>query len=266
MISIIIPYNNLRIYKKMAEKSVRIQKSPYQLIALDNRKGRFSSASQALNYGALQADREFLMFCHQDVSFFSNNWLERAYKYLKSLPNLGIAGVAGARKGDKAKERHLISNITDDLPPQRKDHFVLNKPEKVQTVDECLFFIPKDVFRKHQFDESTFQDWHMYAVDYSLEMRKMGLDVYVLPLKLYHLSGGEKKRNLFLERYSDSYYFSLKKLTKKYRRNFKRIYTTCGAWNSREPMFLQKYPVKQICKSITNLIKQKILTIKKRMI
>lgn len=248
----------------MAEKSIQAQKFSYQLIALDNRKGRFLSASQALNYGALKADREFLMFCHQDVSFSSEDWLERAYEYLKSLSNLGIAGVAGARMGDRANQRHIISNMTDDVPPQRKDHFVLDKPEEVQTVDECLFFIPKTVFQKHQFDEAACPGWHMYAVDYSLEINKMGLDVCVLPLELYHLSGGRKVRNIFLERFSDSYYFSLKKVTRKHKKNFKRIYTTCGVWDLRKPIFLQKYPFNQIFKSLINLVKQKILMIKKR--
>ena len=264
MISIVCIYNEKNIFKRMVEKSLSNQSVEFELILIDNTLGIYKSATEALNNGARRARGEFIMFIHYDVEFSSRTWLEEAEKYLMSLPNLGIAGIAGARKGTSAGDREIVSNITDSEPPQRIGHVSLTEPERVHTLDECLFIIPRTVFKKLPFDEKVCNDWHLYAVDYCLSVKKIGLEVFALPLEIYHKSQGSRVFSCLYERYPDSYYRVLKRVLKKYKRDFKTIYTTCGTWDSSKIVFFQKYKPEQLICSAKRKIREAIKILKGR--
>jgi hypothetical protein len=86
------------------------------------------------------------------------------------------------------------------------------------------------VFKKHQFDETVCSGWHFYAVEYCLRLQEAGLGVYVLPLLLHHASLGSQ----------DSTYFrALKPVLARHRKGYGKIYTTCGCWSTRTPVWLQ---------------------------
>ena len=53
MISLVCCYNNLQQYKDM-QKSLENQTVEYELIGIDNRKGKYQSAAAALNVGGGQ--------------------------------------------------------------------------------------------------------------------------------------------------------------------------------------------------------------------
>ena len=70
-----------------------------------------------------------------------------------------------------------------------------------------------------EFDERTFDGWHCYGVDFCLSVRQMGLKPYVIPAFVYHRS---------LRRNADQLLRYQKRLYDKHRKNYTRIYTTCG--------------------------------------
>ena len=228
MISIVCTYNNEKILNDYLLKSLKNQTVDYELIAVDNIKGIFKSAAEALNYGGRKAKGKYIMFVHQDVDLCSSTWLEEAEKMLDSIPSLGIAGVAGmkAKKG-------VLTLIEHGEPPRWAGSILIKKPEEVQTLDECLFIIPKSVFKSLQFDEKICGDWHLYAVDYCLSVKRMGHDVYVIPMYVYHLSTGTKPKNklqivLDLGPLPKGYYLTMKKLLQKHKDYYKWIYATGG--------------------------------------
>lgn len=53
MISLVCCYNNLQQYKDM-QKSLENQTVEYELIGIDNRKGKYQSAAAALNVGGAE--------------------------------------------------------------------------------------------------------------------------------------------------------------------------------------------------------------------
>ncbi|MEN6553018.1 MAG: glycosyltransferase, partial [Methanobacterium sp.] len=162
MISIICVYNNEESLENHLLKSLNVQKVHYELIFLDNSNGKFSSASEALNYGGNKAKGEYLMFVHQDYDLESDTWLADAEEIINNLENVGIVGVAGKY------DRNMISNITTGVPPVLAGPIQIKEPKKVQTLDECLIIIPKKVFEEIQFDEDVCDNWHLYATDYCL--------------------------------------------------------------------------------------------------
>lgn len=228
MISIVCVYNDKNILENFLLKSLKNQTAKFELILLDNRQEQFKSAAEALNYGGEQAKGKYLMFVHQDVDLYSNTWLEEVKKILDKLPNLGIAGVAGKSKNKEG----VITNIKHGSPPRFAGKIQFEKLTKVQTVDECLIIIPKSLFTKLQFDENTCNDWHLYAVDYCLNVQKIGFNSYVIPMFIYHKSPGYSM--------SEQYHKTLKKILKKYRNYYAMVYTTMGNWSTRYPLSIKR--------------------------
>ena len=231
MISIICVYNNEGILKENLLDTLSRQSAEYELVRLDNRSGDFKSAASALNKGASQAKEMYLMFVHQDVALGSPDFLKDAERMMEALPKAGIAGVAG-----RLDRSGVLTNMTHGTPPTPAGHMRIDKPEKVQTVDECLFIVPRAVFDKLQFDERACFDWHLYAVDYSLSALKLGYEVYVLPLEAHHQSGGASM--------SKMYHRTLSRVAAKHRGRFPWIHTSLGSWRTRIPVSLQLFSIR----------------------
>lgn len=83
----------------------------------------------------------------------------------------------------------------------------------------------------YKFDEVICPKWDLYVVEYCLTMKKNDVNCYVIPLSIIHKSTGAVSKN---------YFYTLKKVLKKHE-DLKQVYTTCGNWNSKYPLFLQKY-------------------------
>lgn len=213
--TVVCIYNNEEILNDYLAKGLAIQDFPHQDIFIDNTKGRFTSAAQAFNSVIPNIQGEFAVFSHQDILFTSEDTLRQAYKMLKANKNLCVAGVAGVRDRTGIK-----TNIQHGSPPCNAGLQRLKAVERVQSVDECLFIVPKVLLLYLPFDEETCRGWHLYSVDYCLSAGKFA-DVVVLPLDLYHRSKGTL---------SDDYYKTLRKVTRKHSDHYKTIFTTTGIW------------------------------------
>ncbi|KAF5070942.1 glycosyltransferase [Methanobacterium subterraneum] len=229
MITVVCVYNNQEILDNLLLKSLKTQSLDYELILMDNTNNHFKSAAEALNQGAKKANGSYMMFVHQDIDLKSDEWLKNTESTLNSLDNLGVAGVAGVSPWD---EDEKISNIKQGSPPRRISDNHIETPQKVQTVDECLFIIPKSVFDILKFDEEVCDDWHLYAADYCLSAINMGLNVFVIPSEVYHSSPGNSM--------SDKYYTTLGNILKKHKKYHRFIFTTMGGWTSFYPLYIQK--------------------------
>jgi len=239
MISVVCVYNKKEILENYLLKSLKNQTTGFELILLDNRQRKFKSAAEAFNYGGEKAKGNYIMFVHQDIDLCSNSWLEEAEKFMDKLPNLGIAGIAGA------SEEGIITNIKHGIPSSPAGDIYITTPKEVQTLDECLIIIPKSIFNLLKFDEKVCNDWHLYAVDYCLSIKNLGYHVFVLPMYAYHLSSGlppksKLRKMVDLGPLPKSYYKTLRKVAKKHKSHFRKIYTTCGNWNTLLPLALQR--------------------------
>ena len=231
MISIICVFNDKDNLDEFLLDSLKDQSTEYELILLDNTKKQFINAAEALNYGGRKAAGDYLMFVHQDIDLIEDHWLEFAENVLDQIDNLGIAGIAGFP--EVKKNPVILSNSTDGIPPKSIGTSI-KQPKNVQTVDECLFFVPKSVFNKIQFDADTCSDWHLYAVDYCLSILKLDLSVFVIPCVVHHASRSDS--------FSEQYYLTLNELAKKHRHSYDKIFTTCGVWHTnRFRLFINIY-------------------------
>lgn len=242
IISIVCVYNNDEVLKTWLLKSLEAQNSVYEFIPINNNELHFKSAAQALNYGGKKAAGKYIMFVHQDIDLLSPSFLEDAEKLLDNISDVGVAGIIGMSwKGANHKSR-IRNVILEHENPITKFGEPIQTHEEVQTIDECLFFIPKDVFEKYPFDEVTCDNWHFYAVDYCLSIRYIGLKPYVLPIKVHHRSQGfyiKFTNGIKSIQYLREFSASLNKLINKHKKNNIIIYTTNGDYRTDINPYLQ---------------------------
>ena len=138
--------------------------------------------------------------------------------------NFLIAGVALARQSEGNKWRKdLFTNIrhgAERVHPWRSRR--MDSCLSGESLDECFFIIPRDVFSRRNFPEFS-NTWHLYAVEYSLwaNTQTKG-SVLGLPLELWHLSAGASM--------DWTYFVALRRLIKMYRGEIGMIYTPMGVW------------------------------------
>ena len=242
MISVICVYNNKRLLDDWLLKSLNNQSVKYELITLDNTSRQFKSAAQAYNHGGKKASGNHLMFVHQDVCLCPDSCLENTEEILDGLTNFGAVGAAGIAEGCK----RVFSNLRQGpslLEPLSFIH--IDSPAKVQTLDECLIIIPKSVFDTLSFDEKMCDDWHLYAVDYCLSAKKLGFDIYAIPMTIQHMSivNVAETTSQLIRRFGifpKGYYQTLKKILNKHRYFVKKIYPTTGNWRTGRFLVLQR--------------------------
>jgi hypothetical protein len=208
----IVIYNNLETLNNFFLKSInslKLQNYQFKFKLIDNTNNLYKSASQCFNDHLTQIDSDFIIFSHQDVFFYDNNFILNSLSFLKNNPN-SLVGAAGSKQG------LVYSNIKHGKGFDSAGIFI-NKATKVQTLDELVLVAKKDFFSRCIFDPITTFDWHFYVADLCLNASLNGFDSYVIPANMYHASKGQLSINFFL---------TLKKIILKYK-HINNISTTC---------------------------------------
>jgi GT2 family glycosyltransferase len=242
-LSVICVYNNKQILESFLLESLKKQNINYELILINNVNNEFTSAAKALNYAATKATGDYLLFVHQDIFFYDSNILKDLLYYAQSKPN-AIIGIAGTTENNE-----VLTNILHDIPPRPAGKRI-DGIHKVETVDECLFLIDRNIFNKIKFDENSINGWHLYAVDYCLEAKKYGYPSYVIGIdNIYHRSPGFS--------FNNQYFLILKQIIHKHRQ-IKYIYTTMGKWPTNTFKLNFKINLKKIKSKIKMVLFQKV--------
>jgi len=172
----------------------------YETVLVDNTGDEHSSAADALNHGAEQANGEYYVFVHQDVRFPSPNFLSDLRSSVEDLSSFGIAGLAGAKSTGRNYAQREVVNIYQGPDRERMHTNVSNLPERVSTLDELFFMIPGEVFERRQLNSRICDGWHLYAVEYCLWIaEETNLNSYILPIEGWHQSPGMTIRSDFYE-------------------------------------------------------------------
>ncbi|MDY4476095.1 MAG: glycosyltransferase [Roseburia faecis] len=240
MLSIICPYNDKKILKNALENSIQRQiDTEYELLTIDANEHGFTSAAETLNYIGKNANGDFLIFIHQDVIFEANNILKQVDTFCRKN-KFGIAGVAGCKKiNGKSKTITQIHQGMDHKNISSLKKY--NNPIEVDSLDECMLIIPKQIFNKYKFSDIG-RTWHLYGTDYSLNMLQHNYKVLLLPIDIWHLSDGASL--------NENYFDAMIKLAKIYRNDVSEIVTIYGIWPTKM--------IKLYCKCLYRKIRLRI--------
>lgn len=195
MISIIICSIKPDLLKSVKTNILETIGIKHEIIVINNNIDRLSIC-QAYNYGASKAKYTNLVFCHEDILFYTSNWGQILIEILNDT-GVGLIGVAGATFKSKyplswvsINPSYYRSNAFFDKPEVHKDKNI-NTLEEVAVVDGMFLSMSKDVWSKHEFNEKELKSFHLYDIDMSYQLFLAGYKIVVSnQISVQHLSKG----------------------------------------------------------------------------
>ncbi|HAM28250.1 MAG TPA: hypothetical protein DCP11_16575 [Microbacteriaceae bacterium] len=182
-VSIVCVFNDPDVLESCLARSVMagiVDAPQTEFLPVDNRDGEFSTAGAALNHGARLARNAVIIFVHQDVVLHSIAEMERAAGILVGQSEIGIIGAVGIDH-----RRHIVGRIRDRVVQIGESASV---PRDVDSVDEVLFMIRRELVLSSPLSEDPFLAWHAYGVEYSARVRRAGMRATAMDLGLTHNS------------------------------------------------------------------------------
>ena len=218
-ISLITVYNKKTLLDEMIDSARKQKNVEIDYVMIDNSSAEFSSAAQALNYGAGKSIGEVLVFLHQDIEFLADDVLEYIYDYAVENPNI-VFGAAGVEDKNFNKDTKILSSMLVGPKGKENKYNTIKVPTKAFTLDECLIACHRNCFNKIKFDEKVCDGWHLYGADLCLQANICsGVEVKAVPLNVWHKSHGN----------ADGAYFKTQNLLAiKYKKYYNVINTTNG--------------------------------------
>ena len=158
----------------------------------------------AFNQGLDIAKSDYIVVMHNDVVVNTENWINKAIKFMEENEDVGIAGIAGFKKVIIGQRWVDLVTTIDRYKRKPNGDF-----EEVAVVDGCCNVIKNIGLR---FD-NIFGLTHFYDYDISMQYRKQGYKIFIMKGSANHLSGqsgstigSEKYKNLIGK--SDGEYYS----------------------------------------------------------
>jgi hypothetical protein len=175
-------YNDDKVRRRCLDRSIedlRAQAPETEYLPVDNTGRQFATAGAALNHGASQARHEVVAFVHQDVYLHSLEALEHAAGWLRD-EQIGVLGAVGITADGRmlGRMRDRVILLGEAAP----------EPVDVDSLDEVLFLIRRDLVRQQPLSSSPRLAWHAYAVEYGVRMGALGLRAAAIDIPHTHNS------------------------------------------------------------------------------
>lgn len=157
------------------------------------------SITGGYNHGAAASTGDILIFSHDDVEIFSENTVGIIQQTLKEYDLLGVAGTTRLvyPKWLTAGPPYIHGQILH--PGKVKGAFALNifnAPRRlisnVQALDGVFMACRRELWQSNPFDETTFDGFHLYDLDFSYGAYQAGRKLCVRnDIFIYHASAGD---------------------------------------------------------------------------
>lgn len=219
-LSLICIANDQKIYDEFLDNLAEQKFGDYELITVMNMNNEYSGAREAFNENAAAAKGDYLMFIHPDIRFLNEHALGDLAEGLDREMPFGVLGVAGAAP-DGRGGRDILTTIVqgEDRQPVGK---AIEHCTEVQTLDECLFVVEREYFKRHSFSKR--KGWHLYGAEYCLNAIRDGYVNKAVPSDVWHMSAGNSL--------DASYMDQLEELIEDQKDHFDLICTTVKAWKT----------------------------------
>lgn len=199
MLSIIICSRDKEMLAIVSENVNSTIGVPYEIVAIDNQNGMYGIC-QAYNMGAQQSKNDILCFMHEDILFHTQNWGVIVAEILKDK-TIGLVGVTGSKYLVKAPapwwgggmefcRRNILERYADNTQERILQNPENQELEDVVAVDGLWLCTRKEVWQAHQFDEKTFPFFHLYDLDFSVQIFQKYRVCVTFNILIEHFSRG----------------------------------------------------------------------------
>lgn len=159
-----------------------------EIVVVDN-SSNTESIFSAYNKGVKSAKGDLLCFVHDDVRFRTDGWGKHIVKHFADDERLGLVGFAGAHflpdapmywdESPFISEHNLTTRNGQTETCFSTEHFGEKPLAEVAVADGMCLFVRRSLFDRIAFDEATFQGFHLYDMDISMQVRQAGYKVCV---------------------------------------------------------------------------------------
>lgn len=202
MISLVICSRKPDITPELRQNIADTIGCEYELVLIDNSRSSHSIC-QAYNLGVERACGEILCFVHDDVLFHTANWGQIVKRLFAENASVGAVGIAGTHVVPDAPApmwsfQHLSTFKLFSADPGCSS-YTLNSGEnpsggywygnqlfsegkdevEVATIDGAWMCIRASLFKTIRFDEDTFDGFHCYDADISMQINMAQYQILV---------------------------------------------------------------------------------------
>lgn len=200
MISLVVCSISESDFKRLSESISNTIGVEFEIVRINNLLENLSIA-QAYNRGADLARFDYLVFVHEDVVFYTQNWGLILIRYFKTLKKVGVLGIAGSSYQPisptdwwVSDKRYIHSNFLSNSKGGIQGQGVLKCqgeqiPQKVFSLDGMFLALKKSVFLEFSFDESL-EGFHGYDTDLCYQVGQKYQNYFLPNILLEHFSVG----------------------------------------------------------------------------
>ena len=154
----------------------------------------------AYNEGVRRANGEYLCFMHEDISFLSKGWGKVVIREFREK-NVGMLGVIGSTYYDRSMSYWCHTPFYVGHGWVKHTHRMFSndtKPIDVVAADGLWLVTRKDIFNHIRWDENIFTEFHMYDMDISMQVLKIGMKIRIIPeININHESYGNYSKSFY---------------------------------------------------------------------
>ena len=168
------------------------------IIKTDNKKGLCQVYNEILDAEGDKYDA--IIFCHDDVTIDSVNFVDRTLTGLQTYDVVGVAGGSKIKKNTPILWHLMTDKVTHSgivfHPHHEYKEFCFPtifgpRPKEVAVLDGVYLAVnPKTLFEKEiKFDENI-KGFHHYDIKFSIDCKLAGLSLGTLDINIIHQSPG----------------------------------------------------------------------------
>ena len=168
---------------------------PHEIIRMEN--PGIMGICEAYNKGAEKAKYSHLIFVHEDVEFYTENWGKILMENYFTIPNVGVIGFAGVKRRFHMCYGYGFNNLFHNegfLLLQHKGsgtkaHHHQN-PIPVKVIDGVFLGMKKELWQSQKFNENFLKGFHFYDIDFTLKASENHQNYLITDINLVHFSKG----------------------------------------------------------------------------
>lgn len=209
MISVVICSVNKIMLSNITNNIIESIGVPFEILSVDN---SYSNRGISAVYNDLgnKAIFDIICFIHEDVIIHTKNWGDVLVKLFLDK-KLGLVGISGATYKSKYPGtwsacdislyrthsiqhfKHLEEPQITNINPDNVTH------TEVAVIDGVFMATSKIVFKEHNFDELLLKNFHLYDLDFSVNVGINYNVVVSYEILIEHLSEGNLDKNWILD-------------------------------------------------------------------
>lgn len=200
MISIIICSVNADFRSQVRESISRTIGIEHEILIWNN-ETEGKGLCQVYNELAEKARYEILVFLHEDLLFYTQNWGTILLDAFGEQQDAGLIGVAGSNyksqvcsgwyTGSLQHDRYNITHLTDGKAiKMRHPESLSPSMHKVVCIDGVFMACKKKVWETVRFDDQLLRKFHFYDIDFSIRATAITAVYVCMDIEMTHITKG----------------------------------------------------------------------------